>query len=63
MRVYAALFRDGAPFGFASGEIHHLNGNVSEAVTWREISRDIITLEDVPPLASLSPHPDLIGPG
>lgn len=63
MRVYAALFRDGAPFGFASGEIHQLNGNVSDAVTWREVSRAIRSLEDVPALETLSPHPDLVEPG
>lgn len=61
MTIYAALFEAGTPVAFLSGSIRQMNANVSPTRTWRELSRDIRALEDVPPLESLPPHPELAG--
>lgn len=55
----AVLFVDGAPEMFLSGSLRQLNANVAAGRTWREIAPEIRSIEDVPPLAELPPHPEL----
>lgn len=55
----AVLFVDGVPEMILSGSLRQLNANTGPGRTWREIGPEIRRLDEVPPLASLDPHPDL----
>lgn len=57
----AILFVDGQPEMFLSGSVEQINANVAPGRTWREIGTGIRRLEDVPPLETLPPHPELAG--
>lgn len=63
--IHAALFgTDHAPRKLMdASNVSDLNLNLEIGETWREIPSDVFLFEDVPPLASLPEHPDLIERG
>lgn len=61
--INAAQFdASGEPVRIMSGAPRQLNANIVSGGTWREIGWDVQAVEDVPPLATLDPHPDLVEP-
>ncbi|MBB40952.1 MULTISPECIES: hypothetical protein [Hyphomonas] len=50
------------PVKIMSGTVRQLNANIAPGGTWREIGWDVDLLTDVPALATLAPHPDLVEP-
>lgn len=61
--IRAAIFNaSDEPIKIMVAMARQLNLNIPPGGTWREIAETVLVVGDVPALASLSPHPDLVEP-